>query len=139
MRAIVDRLKGEHCRDSTRATYHRIWKIFNKFVIRLYVKPTSWEEHIVLFTGFLVESQLKSSTVKTYISAIKGVLLENSIVIDPDTFTLNTLTRACRIKNNRLITRLPIGKDLLKLLLRSINKEYSLKIGQEYLNRLYQA
>ena len=79
----------------------------------------------MLFTGFLVNSGLMSSTVKTYISAIKGILLESNINLNADEFTLNSLTRACKLQNDRIITRLPIGKDLLQLIIKEIERKYA--------------
>ena len=74
---IVDRLRTERCRDSTQQMYYRIWKLFNQFFIRLDSKPDTWEDRLVLFTGFLIENKLKSNTIRSYLLAIKGVLYEN--------------------------------------------------------------
>ena len=73
---IVEKLSMEKHRDSTRETYHCIWKQFNKFFIRLDAKPCNWEDRLVLFTAYLVENKLKSSSIKSYISAIRSVLAE---------------------------------------------------------------
>ena len=54
-----------------------IWKCFNKFFLRPDHRPSEWEECLVLFVVYLVQSGRKSATVKSYISAIKAVL--NSI------------------------------------------------------------
>ena len=84
MERLVDRLRSERYRNSTRETYYHIWKICNKFFLRLDVKPDTWEQHLVLFVGFLVEGKLKSTTIRSYISAIKGILLENKITMNCD-------------------------------------------------------
>ena len=77
-------------------------------------------------------------TIRTYISVIRAVLMEDDIKIEQDNFVLSALVRACKIKNDRLIARLPIHKDLLKILLDEIDKYYTAK-GQSYLRTMYQA
>ena len=103
IQCIVDRLSLCKHRNSTRATYHRIWKLFNQFFIRLDVKPCSWEDRLVLFTSFLVNNKLKSSTVKSYISAICSVLAEIGEELDQNNYLLKSLTRACRLRNDTMI------------------------------------
>ena len=126
----------ESRRDSTRLTYHRIWKLFNEFFIKLDVKPESWEERLVLFTGFLVNKNLKASTVRTYISAIRGVLAESRIKIKEDSYLISSLTKACKLRNDKAVIRLPISKTLLKLIIKGLNKVFP---TQPYLNTLYKA
>ena len=101
---IVDKLSMERCRNSTLETYHRIWKLFNQFFIKLDEKPDTWEQRLILFTGFLVDNKLKSTTVKTYISAIRTILREVNIKLCENNFLLNSLTRACKLKNDSLTT-----------------------------------
>ena len=67
----------------------------------------------MLFAGFLIENKLKSATVKTSLLAIKGVLLENRIKFSQDQFLLASLTRACKMRNNQVVARLPISRELL--------------------------
>ena len=88
MQMIVDKLSMERCRDSTRKTYHRIWKIFNHFILRLDHKLKTWEEQLILFTGYLVNNNLHSAMVKTYISAIRGVLMEVGIKINENKYLM---------------------------------------------------
>ena len=71
---IVDYLKLQYHRDSSRANYYQIWKIFSKFYLRLDSNPNNWSERITLFVGYLIDTQKQSATVKSYISAIKAVL-----------------------------------------------------------------
>ena len=57
---IVDRLKTERVRKSTRANYYGIWRSFNEFFIKLkFIKPNSWEERLVLFAGYLADDGKK--------------------------------------------------------------------------------
>ena len=134
--SIVEKLKTERCRSSTRATYHKIWRLFGKFYERLDYKPKLWQDKIVLFAAYLIEEcRLKSNTVKSYISAIKGVLAEDGIPIETNSFVMSALTRACKLKNDRVIVQFPIYRDLLKLILDEVKKFYD---QQPYLSILYQ-
>ena len=65
----------------------------------------------MLFIGFLVENDLQSMTVKTYISAIKGVLPEINVKISENHFLLQLLTKACQLKNDRVVNPFPIYKE----------------------------
>ena len=138
--AIVEKLSAEQYRDSTRHTYHRIWKLFNRFFIRLDFKPKNWEQRLILFTGYLVNEGLKSSTVKTYISAIREVLRELRIPISQDNYLISSLTKACRLKNDVVVQRFPIHKGVLKLLLTELSNLYAgTRDQQPYLESLYKA
>ena len=99
-------------------------------------KPDTWENRLVLFTAFLIDNELKLSTVRTLLSAIRGVLLENNVRLHEDQYLLSSLTRACKLKNDKLITRLPIGKGLLNLIIKEARKHF-LHLGQAYLAMLY--
>ena len=136
---IVDRLKMQRCRDSTRRTYHRIWNRFSKFFIRLDDKPDSWENRIILFVGYLIEEcKLQSSTIRTYISALKGVLAEDKIKLNQDDFVINSLTRAYKIKNDQIVTRLPIHRGFLNMILSELD-QWAAEKNQPCLNLLYKA
>ena len=134
MSNIVEQLKMQQHRDSTRKNYYLIWKIFNRFFIRLDVKPTSWEDRLTLFVGHLIDDNKQSSTVKSYISAIKAVLLMNNIDIAEDRYLLGSLIRACRLRNDVVHTWLPIKKSMLTLILRQLETHFSM---QPYLSVLY--
>ena len=97
-----------------------------------------WEDRLILFTAYLVDAKLKSTAIKTYISAIRGVLVEDGFELDHNNFTISSLTRACRIRNDQLIIRLPIHKDLLRLLLKELGK-WAEEKNQPYLEALYAA
>ena len=112
--------------------------MFNKFFIRLDIKPNNWEEHITLFAGYLVNEKLKSSTIKSYVSAIKVVLVDNNITVLENRYILNSLTKACRVINDQVHLCLPIQKDLVNLLLSTI-EDHFLNIRQVYLVKLYLA
>ena len=113
-----------------------MWKNFNLFFIRLDDKPTNWADRITLYVGYLISCGKQSCTIKSYISALKTVLLDNGITITNNQYLLSSLTRACRLENDHICQRLPIKKDLLLVLLRYVNINLQ---QQPYLNKLYQA
>ena len=76
--------------------------------------------------------------VKSYISAIKAVLKTNGIELNENQYLILSLTKACRLKNDNVKTRLPIYKGLLQLLIKKIKQIFEEK-GQPYLSILYQA
>ena len=88
---IVDRLKNQQYRDSTRHNYYTVWKLFSKFMLRLDHRPTDWSDRVTLFMGYLLQKKYQSTTVKSYISAIKAVLLEVNAKISEDQYTLSAL------------------------------------------------
>ena len=136
---LVDKLKTERNRNSTRKTYYGIWKSFNEFFIKLDEKPVAWEDRLVLYVGHLVSLNRKANTINSYISAIKSVLLDDGIVLNEDKYLLSSLTHACRYRNNSTVrTRLPISKPVLAVLLEQTDN-YFLDKGQEYLAILYKA
>ena len=139
IQSIVDQLKSQRFRDTTRKTYWCIWRLFNKFFIRLDYKPNNWEDRIILFVEYLVENQLKSATVKTYLSAIRAVLWENNVKLNEDLVLLSSLTKACKLKNDQVVARLPIYKDLLHLLIKECSGYFQMENNQPYLSLLYKA
>ena len=137
MDRIMTRLKSMRHRDSTRKNYYSIWKAFNKFYLRLDRKPDSWELRLNYFVTYLVDTNKQSSTVKSYISAVKAVLREDGYILDQDQFVLNALTRACKLNNDATRTRLPIHKGLLNIILEQTSKRFE-KANQHYLSILFQ-
>ena len=133
----MNKLKDQRHRESTQENYYSIWKNFNKFFLRLDVKPKSWEERLTLFVGHLIQNKRKSTTIKCYISAIKAVLSKARIKLKLDTALLTALTQACKLKYDTVQSRLPITKPILHLILRSVPKLF--KSQQPYLTALYRA
>ena len=111
--------------------YFGIWKQFNRFVISLDVKPNSWEDRVTLFMGYKIDNGMQSSTVKSYVSAIEKILVDDGYPWNDQKVLLGSLTKACRIIND---TRLPIQCGLLELLLFEIERIYD---AQYYLQDLY--
>ena len=123
-------------RKSTRENYHKIWKLFNQFLLKLDILPQNWETRVYLFVAHLVNKGRKSATIKSYVSAIKTVLEHVDYKLCEDTLLLNAITRACRIHNNCITAKLPIHVKLLEILLFEVNRLYD---TQPYLKKLYQA
>ena len=88
-----------------------------------------------MFIGFLIDKNRQSSTIKSYISAIRAVLQDDGVILDENKFLITSLTRACKLKNDRVHTRLPIQKGLLHVLLAQVEIELG---KQPYLKTLYQ-
>ena len=93
---------------------------------------------MTLFIAYKIESGLKSTTVKSYVSAIKKVLVDDGYPWDDQKVLLGSLTKACKLINDRVHTRLPIQCSLLEMLLFEVQRIYGLK-GQRYLEYLCKA
>ena len=101
-------------------------------------KPNSWEDKLTLFVGYLISKRRKASTINSYISAIKSVLLEDGVTLNEDKFLLTSLTQACRYHNNSVRTRLPISKGILGIIVRQ-TEQYFINASQAYLATMYKA
>ena len=122
-------------RDSTAKNYYGIWKKFNCFVVKLDRKPKSWERKVALYGAYLVDNGIQSSTIKSYFSAIKKILWEGlSYEFNDSHMLLASIAKACRIKNDKVYTRLPILVGMLDLILNQIGKMFE---NQVYLKTLY--
>ena len=133
---IIEKLKLQRHRDSTRENYYRIWKIFSRFYLRLDVKPNDWSDRLTLFVGYLISEKKQSVTVRSYISTIRSILIDDNIKFDADQSTLNSLTKACSYVNDKVCCRLPIQKNLLYVILQKVEAHFAM---QPYLKTLYQA
>ena len=91
-----------------------------------------------MYVGHLIDKKVKSTTIKSYISGIKSVLADDGYQWDNSTGQFTALTHACRLKYDRVKTRLPITFGLLEILLTEIEKKYT-KLNQYYLTKLYQS
>ena len=75
--------------------------------------------------------------IRSYISAIKGFLRDDGYKWQEDTVilsTLNTLTKACKLQNDRFCCRMPIHWKLLELILYEVERIFSI---QPHLEVLY--
>ena len=132
---IVEKLRRKRNRTSTQANYYSIWKLFNEFFIKLDRKPDTWEDRLVLFVAYLADQEKKSSTIKSYISAVKAVLRDDGVILNEDRYLLASITKGCRYVNDDVRTRLPIQKNLVKLLYNTMSTVFDSE--QPYLVLLY--
>ena len=136
MERYVNILRMNKHRASTKHNYYIVWKIFNEFFIILDIKPDSWEKRLVLYVGFLISDKKKSTSIQSYISAIKLVLKDDGIQLNEDTYLLTSLMKACKYVNDKVFTRMPIQKSLVNLMLDETNNFFEDK-NQNYLAILY--
>ena len=137
MADILESLKNKQNWESTSKNYFSIWRQFNKFVIKLDIKPMSWEDRMSLFVVYLIEHRgMQSSTIHSYVSAIKSTLINDGYDWQDQKILLTSLTKACRLVNNRVITRMPIQCGLLEVLLFELERIYA---NQPYLEIMYKS
>ena len=135
MEQILERLKMNTTHKSTAKNYYAIWKSFNAFVLRLDKKPETWEQRLSLFGAYLVQTGAQSGTIRSYFSVIKKILKDDGYVLKVEQLQLSTLTKACKIINDHVTVRQPIGYKLLESILFEIERLFK---GQIYLQVLYQ-
>ena len=138
MQHLIDKLKYKRVRKSTSENYLAIWRCFNKFVIRLDAMPKTWEERTYMFCAFLIQEGKQSSTIRSYVSAIKAVLKQDGYDWSDNLVLLNSLTRACKLENDTVKCRLPIGRSLLEMILFEVERFFN-KAGQTFLESLYKS
>lgn len=92
----------------------------------------------MLYATFLADIGTASATVSSYMSAIRYVLKHDDIEVDNNCCKLASIIRGCKLHNDVVSVRLPIGMNLLKLILQEIERDF-LSRGQPYLSSLYKA
>ena len=107
-------------------------------MIKLDKKPNSWEEKTALFLAYLVEQGIQSSTLRSYVSAIKRTLIDDGYQWNNNLILLSTLTRGCKLINDTIRIRFPIQCGLLELILFEIRRKYDHE-SQPYLLILFQS
>ena len=138
MQQIVNNLKTQGVKNSTMRCYYSAWKSFNHFFIRLDTKPETWEERLILFIGYLIQENKQSQTIRSYVSAIKKVLRDDDIILNENKLLITSLTKACKVKNDQIRTRLPIRKGMLRIILRTTDNFFE-TANQPFLSILYKA
>ena len=93
--------------------------------------PQSWEQRTALFCAYLVDRGLKSTTLRSYVSAIKCILKDDKYKWVDGEVVLDSLIRACKLTNDIVKPRLP---RLLELILFEIGRLFN---QQPYLEILY--
>lgn len=119
--------------------YRRRWIAFNKFLQQFDYIPNTWEERLHIYAAHLIDNKKQSSTVRTYLTAIKQILKLADIDIREDKYLLTSLIKACKLKNDRLFIGMPIQRSLLKALISKTHQYYYLKKGQIYLATMLKA
>ena len=118
--------------------YLSIWRHFNKFLLRLEEIPSEWETRVSYFGAYLIEAhKVKSSTLKSYISALKHTLKIDGYEWDDSKVWLTSLVKACKIQNDIIQIRIPIKFGLLELILFEIERMFG--NNQPYLETMYKA
>ena len=136
MREILEKLKNAQYRPTTLKNYQGIWRRFNRFLVQLDKMPRSWEDRASLFAANMINEGMQSTSIKSYISAIKRILLDDNYEWDDSKILVSTLTRACIIINDSVKEHLPIHCSLLKQILFEIKRKYT---KQFYLECLFSA
>ena len=49
IKSVIENLKLQKFRNSTKMNYYGIWKNFNQFFLKLDVKPDNWEDRLTLY------------------------------------------------------------------------------------------
>ena len=138
MNLVIEKLISQQHRSSTAKIYLSIWRQFNRFVLSLDIVSKSWEERTTLFVGFLIEKGMQSATVKTYVSAIKKMLVMDKYNWQDSKVLMSSLTRACHLVNDRVKARFAIKCGLLELILFEVERFFGSR-KQWYLECLYKA
>ena len=133
--SILERLQAN--RKSTSLNYLSIWRQFNKFLLQLDRMPESWEQRVALFCAYLVEfKKVQSSTLRSYVSAIKSTLKCDKYKWRDDSVWLNALFHSCKLSNNTLYVRFPIHFKLFEMIMFEVDR---LNNTQPYLQILFKA
>ena len=134
MQRILNDLKYQTVRSSTKSTYLSVWRKFNSFLIKLDRRPNTWEDRITLFGVYLITNGCQSSTLRSYYSAIKAILRSDDYEVDDKKVLLASLVKSCKLRNDHVRTRLPIQSKLLEILLFEVQQMYH---DQPYLDIMY--
>ena len=96
-----------------------------------------WKDRTSLFIAHLIhERRFQSTSVKSYVSAIKKTLVIDGYKWIDEKILLSSLTRACKLVNDHVRTRFPIQCGLLEIMLFEFERIFS---TQPYLEKLYKA
>lgn len=136
---ILMMIKGMRLRIKTRKMYRSRWIAFNKFLQQFDVMPDTWEERLHIYAAHLIDNKKQSSTVRTYLTAIKQILRLADIEVQEDKYLLASLIKACKLRNDHLYIRMPIQLPLLRVLLRKTHEYYHEQKGQIYLATMLKA
>ena len=137
MKNILEDLKCNSNKSSTKRTYYKVWQKFNEFVIKLDEIPTKWEDRLSLYCAYLIKiKNRQSSTVRSYISAIKKVLTNDGYQWDNDLIVFNTITKTCKLHYDTIKPRFPIRHKFLEVIFCETQRKFAL-LNQPFLEILY--
>ena len=137
MGLVVQKLISLQHRRSTVNTYLKIWRLFNKFVMNLDKIPDSWEDRVILYVAHLINNGKQSSSVKSYVSAIRTLLTMDGYKWQDSSIIIAAMTRACRLINDRVKAQFPISYGFLEMILFEIERMYG--DSQVYLETLFKS
>ena len=78
-----------------------------------------------LYGAYLFSQGIQSSTLRSYVSAVKHVLTVDGYHWNDQKILLNTLVNACKIQNDCIKAVLPIHVHLLEILLFEIDRKWN--------------
>lgn len=135
-RGILGQIKNHQIRESTKLKYYQAWIRLNRFLLKFDELPNSWEEKLVLYATHLADLGRKPNTINSYISGIRHILRLDGVELSSSSVEIAAITRACKLKEERLQIRLPIHKRLLTLILDQLDRQFD---QQPFLQKLYKA
>ena len=89
-----------------------------------------------MYIAYLIDLGYQSSSIKSYISGIKKLVTLDNYKWKDDEVLVTSLTKACRLINDRVETRLPISCSLLEMILFELKRMFG---NQPYLLNMYRA
>ena len=96
------------------------------------------EERVSIYCAYLtINTSIQSTTLKTYVSAIKSKLLTDGYPWNQEIVYLTALTRACKLQNDTIKIRLPIHKNLLECSLFELERKCEVKENNHYRSALF--
>lgn len=131
-------MKNQDLEDSSKWTYHTIWKNFLKFFDEFDQVPDDWEDKLVMYAAHLGNTRHAPATVSSYCSAIRYKLRKDGVILNEKSLEIAAIVRSCKKLNNRMYLREPLHKHMLHAILDKIDEHLQGK-GQNYLAILYKA
>ena len=138
MKEAREVLKNNQHKPTTQIAYHKIWTNFNNFVVRLDYPPKFWEERVSLYCAYLtINTDIQSSTLKTYVSAIKSKLVSDNYPWNQELVYFTAITKACKLQNDVVRIRLPMHKKLLECSLFEVERKFEIINKDLYKSALF--
>ena len=108
-----------------------IYRRFKQFILKWDVRPRALEDKATLFIAYLIENGMQSSSVKSYLPAIKKTLVVNGYKWNDARVQVATLKRVCRLINDRVMARFGVHCGLLELMLFQFERKFNQQPYQE--------